>query len=273
MKKYLSVPINFLIVLYAMNGCSNEFTGGGDRLRGGSSNSQGPNQTHQNIDNGGDYNGSDPYSQFNPGQNSNGPGSQSQDGNGQFGPNGSLYGGLGDDDLRVTECIEGDDKVTNGDFENGNQAFTSDYTFQSGCGDLVPHPALHYTINTGPKDCHVNYFNDSGDDGKLLVVNMPAAGQGEKKFWCQDIDVEKGQRYQISVRLRVAANNGQKSIVEWTIDDDLFTRQFDPTTVWDKFLEPWTAEKTGKVKLCGRAITQNAESGDLVVDDIFFREC
>lgn len=172
----------------------------------------------------------------------------------------------------------GTDVVKNGNFDSGNTEFTTEYGFESGCrvtkGKYTPGDAFKYTINTDPGKCHDGYYaNVAGNTGNMLVVNLPVAGSGMHKFWCQKVAVTAGTTYEVSARMRTVAMSTQTSQSKWTINDTIFSQTFDPSGAWKIFTAKWKAETTAEVELCGKNIDQNTESGDLAVDDISFRVC
>lgn len=179
---------------------------------------------------------------------------------------------------------KGTDLVRNGNFEAGPTLFagpiefTSSYRPETGCrvtqGKYTPGASFTYTVNDDPGKCHIGYYpNVAGNTGKMLVVNLPAAGQGMQGFWCQNIKVTAGTTYEVSARMRTVAMTTQTSESKWTIDDTVFSKTFSPDGSWKLFTSKWKAEKDGEINLCGKNIDQNTESGDLAVDDIAFRVC
>ena len=107
----------------------------------------------------------------------------------------------------------------------------------------------------------------------MLVVNLPAAGQGEKKFWCQKIKVQPHSVYELVARMRTVAMQTQSSRSRWTIEGTVFSKTFDPAGAWKTFTSKWKSKGQSEIELCGLNIEQNAESGDLAVDDIALVKC
>ena len=170
--------------------------------------------------------------------------------------------------------------VLNPDFESGYDGFYSEFTRDTDCGSGVenygPHPETHYTVNSTPQQCHGGYSNSPGDKGKMLLVNFPAPGAVVKRFWCQDVPVNSGKQYKIEVRLRAAvpvAVSSQPTKVAFTSNGDDVLVEFPLEADWKMYRAVLTPPDSGSVKFCAEARTQNAESTDLVMDDILFGEC
>ncbi len=174
---------------------------------------------------------------------------------------------------------KGTNLVTNGNFDLGNVSFTTEYGYELGCrvtkGRYTPGDALKYTINEDPGECHDGYAkNVAGNSGKMLVVNLPKAGDGMRNFWCQQLQVKAGITYEMSVRTRTVSLTDQKSRISWTINGADFSKIFDPAPrSWVLFTSKWEATKDETIELCGKNFDQNTESGDLAVDDISFAIC
>ncbi len=109
----------------------------------------------------------------------------------------------------------------------------------------------------------------------MLVVNFPAAGQAETKFWCQKVTVVKGKHYKISARLRAAvpsATESQPTEVTFTIDGKSVLTTFRLEKDWKIHTSVEIPGASGEVELCGESRTQNIESTDLIADDFKFAE-
>lgn len=185
-------------------------------------------------------------------------------------------------DIEISTGINGDcatktNLVKNSDFENGNSEFTSNFVFDPTCkGQYSPGAALQYSVNSTPSLCHIGYAPSTGDKGKMLVVNFPAAGQSETRFWCQKLTVAKGKHYKISARLRAAVPSvvdSQPTEVTFTIDGKSVIATFRLEKDWQSYKSVEIPGASGDVELCGESRTQNTESTDLIADDFKFAEC
>jgi hypothetical protein len=175
------------------------------------------------------------------------------------------------------ECTTKENLVKNSDFEAGNVEFKSFFIFDSTCkGKYSPGGSLQYSVNSTPNTCHNGYAAAANDKGKMLVVNFPAAGQSETRFWCQTIKVVKGRHYKLSARLRAAvpsATESQPTQVTFTINGNSVMATFPLEKDWKAYKAVEIPAASGEVTLCGESRTQNTESTDLIADDFAFAEC
>jgi hypothetical protein len=175
------------------------------------------------------------------------------------------------------DCSTVSNLVENSDFEKGNTGFTSRFTFDGTCrGRYSPGSAFQYSVNATPSTCHVGYAASTGDKGQMLVVNMPAAGQTENRFWCQTLHVNAGKTYRLSARLRAAVpsvTESQPTFVAFTIDGTEVMATFRLEKDWKEHRQVSIPKTSGDIVFCGESRTQNTESTDLISDDFTFGEC
>lgn len=175
------------------------------------------------------------------------------------------------------DCSLVSNLLENPDFEKGNTGFTSYFAYDGSClGRYSPRSALHYSVNSTPNTCHVGYASSTDDKGQMLVVNMPAAGQNEKRFWCQKVNVKAGKTYRLSARLRAAvpsAVDSQPTFVAFTIDGSEVMATFKLQVDWKEHRQVSVPKTSGNIVFCGESRTQNTESTDLIADDFSFGEC
>ena len=85
--------------------------------------------------------------------------------------------------------------VTNGDFEQGNSGFTSDYGYNP--GNLVPEGL--YDVLDNPQDDHPGFAacdDHTSGAGNMMVVN--GAGTPNQDVWCQTVAVTPNAQYVLS---------------------------------------------------------------------------
>jgi hypothetical protein len=167
--------------------------------------------------------------------------------------------------------------LVNADFEQGNSGFTSEFTFDATCkGTHSPGASGSYAVNGTVHKCHDGYADSLGDQGKMLVVNYPSSGDPRKKFWCQTVQVNAGAPYKIAARLRAAVPDhvdSQPTSVAITANGSNLMAEFNLEREWKEYTHVLMPPVSGTVAFCAEARTQNAESTDLVMDDISFAEC
>ena len=206
------------------------------------------------------------------------------DGNGSSSDSKSANGSLGSDASKsnITPGDEGDcttrkNLIENSDFEKGNADFTSKFTFDGTCrGKYSPGLASQYSVNSTPNVCHSFYTTSPDDKGQMLIVNIPAAGQAEKRFWCQTVHVNAGKHYKLSARLRAAVPSvvdSQPTSVAFTINGTEVMATFKLEKDWQEHKSVSIPKTAGDIEFCGESRTQNIESTDLIADDFTFGEC
>ncbi len=162
--------------------------------------------------------------------------------------------------------------VQNGDFEDGNTGFTSEYTYSPGYNALQPEGT--YAITNDASWNHTG-FQGCGDhtsgSGNYMAVN--GAQQTNVKVWSTTIfGITPNTEYEFSawVTSLVASN---PAILQFKINDELLGSPFTAsgfTCVWIKFFETWDSGNSTTATIS--IVNQNtAGSGnDFALDDINF---
>ena len=170
--------------------------------------------------------------------------------------------------------------VVNGDFEQGNTGFTTDYQYVANttANGLVPNGGL-YTVNNDP---HFNHDNFWGTDhttangtGNYMLIN----GTSNKVVWKQTVTVIPNTDYYFSayaVSLNSVAPYADLQFRVNGINIGSNTGALDPKSsdnnpgTWRRFYGMWSSggATTAVIEIIDR---QNAESGnDFGLDDISF---
>jgi gliding motility-associated-like protein len=165
--------------------------------------------------------------------------------------------------------------ILNGDFEEGDTLFSSDYILGTGgqWGQLSNEGT--YAINTSPVNVHTN-FAPCGDHtsgtGNMMIINGSA--DTNAIIWSQTINVEADRNYQFSTWITsvVSANPAQ---LQFSINGVNFGSIFSPGFApcnWQQFAEIWNAG--GNTNAVISIVNQNTgQSGnDFALDDIIFYE-
>lgn len=170
--------------------------------------------------------------------------------------------------------------IVNGDFEQGNTIFTSDYIVPQ--PPYSPHgplgPEGTYLISDDPSLTHNNFApcNDhTSGNGNMMVVNGNQAPNAN--VWCQTVTVDPNAHYEFSTwATSVIPSNPAK--LQFSIDGiqigDIFNLSGN-TCQWEEFYEEWDSDNSGapyNVEIC--IVNKNlAVSGnDFALDDIYFGE-
>lgn len=168
--------------------------------------------------------------------------------------------------------------IFNGDFEQGNVGFTTDYVVPtppySPSGPLGPEGT--YMISTNPSLTHTG-FASCGDhttgNGNMMVINGDPLPN--RRVWCQIVEVDPSSDYQFSTwATSVISSNPAR--LQFSIDGVQLGSDFTLSTTtckWEEFYEVWTSaggSNPYNVEIC--IVNQNtATSGnDFAIDDIYF---
>jgi len=160
--------------------------------------------------------------------------------------------------------------ITNGDFEQGNVGFTSDYLYNP--GNLVPEGV--YDIIDNPQNAHPG-FAPCGDHtsgtGNMMVVN--GSGTPNQNVWCQTISgINPNSQYVFScwVATVVAASPARLQFeINGTTIGPIFNAPAS-TCVWQNFYTTWNSGANTTATIC--ILNQNTGLGgnDFALDDLLF---
>ncbi|HAD13997.1 MAG TPA: hypothetical protein DCF33_16350 [Saprospirales bacterium] len=159
--------------------------------------------------------------------------------------------------------------IQNGDFEDGNSGFTSDYGFNP--GNLVPEGV--YDILDNPQNSHPG-FAPCGDhtsgNGNMMAVN--GAGTPNQDVWCQTVSVMPNTSYVFSawVTSLVASS---PALLQFNINGTPLGPVFSApssTCNWQNYFQVWNSGANSSATIC--IVNQNTTLGgnDFALDDIFF---
>lgn len=166
--------------------------------------------------------------------------------------------------------------VTNGDFSNGRNGFTSQYNYISPNGSTGSFGALsaegYYTVSSNPRNTHTQFssFHDhTNGAGKMMVVN--GSPQNNVTVWAQDITVEPHTSYLFSI-WGASAHPANPAKLTFSINGSLLgTIQFSATPGnWQNFTVEWTSGSSTTASI--GIVNQNtiANGNDFALDDIVF---
>ena len=161
----------------------------------------------------------------------------------------------------------GENLIFNGDFELGNQGFSSNYTYN------CTNNAGFYCISPTPQTQAGGWSNcsePSNNGGNLMSVN--GATTLNQSFWCQTINVVPNTDYMFSTML-TAVYPTNPPILQFSINGKNLGLPFqasNTTCQWDEFYEVWNSGLSTTAEIC--IVNQNSASAgnDFAIDDIFF---
>lgn len=165
--------------------------------------------------------------------------------------------------------------VTNGDFQQGNSGFTTDYVIGTGGAFGQLTNAGTYAINTSPSNVHNNFFtcaDHTGNGGNMMIVN--GSNTPNTNVWCQTISVVPNTDYIFSAWAMSLENTNVSNVatLHFLINGAQFGPNFSPSFTacdWQQFSTTWNSGANTSIQIC---IESDVISGnnDYALDDIFF---
>lgn len=174
----------------------------------------------------------------------------------------------------LTSQILGNNLIVNGDFEQDNTGFTSDYTyFPNTAGgvqsiyNILNNPNVWLSAFAACNDHTVGTTND-----KMMVLDgSPVIG---KDFWKQSITIKPNTNYNISFWVQsIVAQN--PAVIKLKIDGTQIgsTITADNTTcTWKNFSTQWFSGASTLVTISLEDLNTVVQGNDFAIDDISFSE-
>ncbi len=177
----------------------------------------------------------------------------------------------------IASNINEENIIINGDFEDGDSDFTTDYTLGTvscfGLGFLDCEGT--YGVIDDPSDGHSSFAacSDAVGGGNMLVVNGAASLQ---QIWCQEVCVEPGTSYVFS-SWAASVNPGSPAQLQFAIDGGLIGSLFSLTSTtcdWEEFEAEWTSSSETTIEICVTNQNTAASGNDFAIDGVqFVRVC
>lgn len=162
--------------------------------------------------------------------------------------------------------------IVNGDFEQGDVAFESDYYSSCFNGQM---PQGSYCINdqTG---IYWPAWNSCGDhtsgSGKMFITD--GAVIPDEKIWCQTVAVEPGTDYEFSAYLTSVLNQ-ENAILQFTINSTPIGEVFQAASTeceWNQFFQVWNSQIETSAEICITNQNTASDGNDFALDDISFNK-
>ncbi len=165
--------------------------------------------------------------------------------------------------------------VVNGDFEQGDNFFSSQYTYGTGgAWGLLSNPST-YAVDTSPNNVHNNFMpcTDHSGTGNAMIVN--GSDVANTSVWCQTIQVTPNTDYSFAAWVSSVENTTNVAQLQFSINGSPLGAIFSPTTTgcdWNQFSETWNSGAQTSIDIC--IVNQNTSQGgnDFMLDDIYFAE-
>lgn len=169
----------------------------------------------------------------------------------------------------------GPNVIVNGDFEQGNSGFTTDYSQGTGgaFGQLTNEGT--YAITNSPSAVHNNFSSCSdhtpAPGTQMLVVN--GSNQPNTNVWCQSVPVNPNTDYQFGFWTSSALNDNNVAQLQFEINGGIIGSIISPSPTgcqWSHFTQTWNSGIQTTAQLC--IVNQNtgASGNDFMLDDITF---
>ena len=169
----------------------------------------------------------------------------------------------------TAEGLTSTNLVTNGDFENGNSGFSSEYNFGIPGSPFGPD---WYGVGSNPHDYNTGFTtcgdNTSGGGNMLIVDGSTTPG---KRFWCQTVPVTVGKTYQLEF-YSMSVFPVAPGVVTITVNGtNIGTTTVSGMCDWVKF-EACFVATSGSAQICLSEVSGIGYGNDFAIDDIALYE-
>lgn len=162
--------------------------------------------------------------------------------------------------------------IFNGDFNEGDTGFTSDYEHGTGGPfGLLSMEGL-YAIANNAEDTHTLFPNcgeHTGDGGDMMVVN--ASGL-PNNVWCQTITVEPNTEYAFSAWITSVSSQNPAELL-FQINGVQLGELINPTAIicaWQQFYAIWDSGNATTAEICLINVNNDPAGNDFALDDLAF---
>lgn len=164
--------------------------------------------------------------------------------------------------------------VTNGDFENGNTGFISNYQSVQLASPTALWGAGFYAVGSSPNDYHSNFYtcaDHTSGSGKMYIAN--GSSSPNTVIWSQTISVQPNTNYHFSAWASSVENTTVPALLQFFVNGNQIGDIFSPSVngcTWDEFYNLWNSGTNTSAVIS--IVNQNTEESgnDFVLDDISF---
>jgi gliding motility-associated-like protein len=165
----------------------------------------------------------------------------------------------------VTSSYNTNNLVTNGGFSNGNNGFSSAYTYNA--TSLWNEGT--YSVTSNANNVHSGFTGTGA--GNFLVVN--GSTNPGSQVWCQEITVTANTLYNFSTIVNTVAGVGNPALLQFSINGNTIGSQFTaPSSIntWEEFNATWNSGTNTSAEIC--IVNQNisGSGNDFGLDNITF---
>lgn len=168
--------------------------------------------------------------------------------------------------------------VENGDFEDGDTAFDSDYTYNP---YTTPYTSnlleSQYDVGTNPSSthqCFASCSDHTSGSGNMMIIN--GAPTANVKVWKQTVSVQPNRYYEFSAWINnITCGVGYNAILQFSIGGVLIGDTIESDSAlcsWKQFYQVWNSGSNTSVEISIVNQNTNANGNDFALDDISFKE-
>ncbi|MFK7773241.1 MAG: gliding motility-associated C-terminal domain-containing protein [Saprospiraceae bacterium] len=164
----------------------------------------------------------------------------------------------------TVESIDDQNLVVNGDFENGDTGFTTDYS--TGVADVG-----NYLISDTPTD-YFNLFSDCDDHttgmGNMMIVD--GADIPNQNIWCQTINISANTDYYFSLWATMVGGTNPPELFFTANGNSIGDTSTIPLTncLWTEISTIWNSGAETSVEFCIINDNTSPFGNDFAIDDI-----
>lgn len=165
----------------------------------------------------------------------------------------------------------GNNLIRNGNFELGDQFFSSDYTPSCVQGTM---PQGSYCITENSGWFHPGWSNctDKKNSGKMMVSD--GAVKPNDNIWCQKVNVEQNKDYAFSAWITSLIALAPP-VMQFYINNEALGPPFQTLNTpceWQEFFQPWNSGTNTSAEIC--IVNQSTEGlgNDFAIDEISLQE-
>ncbi len=164
--------------------------------------------------------------------------------------------------LRVRAINTNENLVTNGDFEQGNTGFTSDYIYNPG---FQQFPWSTYDVTTVSA-----YAGCTDHTGGGNLMSLDGSDIPDQLVWCQSVNVTPNTEYVLSAWMTATSGCAPYAQLEFTINGTVVgLAGVSPTACqWTNFTGVWNSGNNTVADICIEDILVTGSCNDFGIDDI-----
>jgi hypothetical protein len=183
---------------------------------------------------------------------------------------------------RVTNQQLGQNTATNGDFQDGNRVFSSDYLYGGSSSSAVATAGYYsvwkspYQVNAALRNMY-DHTTNSSSDGMMLIANVDSIAN--RKIWKKKIDVVPNTRYKLSAWFIAPVRTGDAVSLDFAINEQaqgknilppLFSQTTSKKENWLQESCYWHSGTRTSVEIAIITNAGNTSGSCICIDDIEF---